>query len=443
MILPDVLVIILQYLYNERRDTFSACLRVCKDWHELALPIAWKDIYLHDTKVQQFVDDITSKSNLAFIQSVTADIAEPVNVAQKLEMLATLGQQLQNMPKLVSFSCKISFPGSRQESWMTCAEQSKFSCTTDDGRRELLFVLQTLPETVQYLELSGYYLDHIYPLHAERHICTAVAQVLPQLKSLRLDDMRVCPKLFQAIQRHCHLLESITINNRFRMTRCDCEIDEEIQEKGIDDTIDDVLAAARVVVDAGYFPRLHEFVIVGFVYWGTQEVTTFQNLYKADILNKSVTSYPCAVTHGWQYTWWMRNEDLRTGKEIDLVARAAEFQNLVEGQPWAEYEDGVRLPKALRRQPHHPLKDPLAWYAGAVVAADEFKNAEKPATKLFYWEERLHRSLLHVQTTSGLRVPKVIRRETPFEEMHLDPNSEEGQKPKELWWIHRVFGWSQ
>jgi len=445
MILPDVLVIILQYLYNERRDTFSACLRVCKDWHELALPIAWKDVYLHGLEAQQFVDNVTSKSNLELIQSVTADIFKPGNVVQKLGIIAALGQRLQDMPRLISFSCTTGFPGSRQESLVANdSDRLTTPCRTDDGRRELLFVLQILPKTVQHLELSGYYFDHLYSLHAQRHICTAVARVLPQLKGLRLHDMRICPQLFQAIQRRCPLLESITINNKFRLTRCDCETDERTQEKGLDDTIDDVLAAARMVVDAGYLPRLREFVIVGFVYWGAPEVTTFQNLYKADIMNKSVTSYPCAQVHGgWQYDWWMRYKDTKTDSEVDLVAKANEFENLVEGQLWIEYESGVRLPRALQLQNCHPRIGSLSWYSGALDKADGFKNAEKPATKLFYWEERVQRSLLHVRTNSGLVVPKVILRETPLEEMQLDPDSEEGQKPKELWWIHRVFGWAQ
>jgi len=442
MILPEVLVIILQHLYNERPDTFSACLRVCQDWHKLALPIAWKDIYLRDLEVQQFVDNVTSESNLEFVRSVTTDIMKPVNVARKLQMLVALSQRLQNMPRLISFSCKISFPGCRSESYIPDSDRPT---TGADGRQELISVLQNLPKTVQYLEISDYYLDDEYPLHAERHVCTAIAQVLPQLKGLRLNDMRVCPKLFQAVQKHCPILESISINNRFRLTRCDCETMEKRQGKSLDDTIDDVLDAARSVVDAGYLPSLREFLIVGFVYYGDSSVVTFQNLYKADIINKSVTSYPCAVASAWQDSWWMRYKESKTSREVDLVANAFEHQDLVEGPTWVEYGNGARLPKALQLQPHYPRKDPLprAWYTGAIARADEFKNNDKPATKLFYWEERVQRPLLHVQTSDDLRVPRVILRETPLEEMHLDPNSDDGQKPKELEWIFLCFGWAQ
>lgn len=443
MILPEVLVIILQYLYNERPGTFSACLRVCQDWHKLALPIAWKDIYLHDLEAQQFVDNVTSKSNLEFVHSVTANIAKPVNVAQKLRMIVALGQRLQDMPKLISFSCTTSFPGSWQESLGTDSDLSTAPCTTADGRRELIFVLRNLPDTVQYLELSGYNFEHRYRLNAQHHICSAIARVLPQLKGLRLDDMRLCPKLFQTVQKHCPILESISINDRTRVTRCDCETNEKSDRRDLDDTIDDVLDAARSVVDAGYLPLLRDFVIVGFVYWGDQKVVTFQNLYKADIINKTLTSYPCAVEGNWRVSWWMRYEDPKTSKAIDLVANPFDLQDLVEGPTWVEYENKVRLPAALQLQRHHPRKDPLAWYAGSMAAAYEFKINDRPVTKLFYWEERVQRPLLHVKTSNGLIVPKVILRETPLEEIHLDPDSEEGQKPKELWWIHRAFGWAQ
>jgi len=126
-----------------------------------------------------------------------------------------------------------------------------------------------------------------------------------------------------------------------------------------------------------------------------------------------------------------------------LVALAIQLQDLVEDPPWVEYESRVRLPSNIPRQPHHARQDRFRWYAVAVAEADKFRNEDKPATKLFYWEDKLGRTLLHVETTDGLYVPKVIHRQTPSEEVHLDPAAEEGREAKELWWVDGLFGWTQ
>lgn len=431
MILPDVLLIILEHLYNDERKTFSICMRVCKDWHQLARPISWKDVYLCDYNIENFANNVKSEANLDRIRSITARSIKPIYVLGRLSILSSLCQRMQHMPALVSFSCTCSFIGARCES-------------TGAQREKLASILQSLPSTLQHLELNGYYMEHDYPLLAEDHFCLLIAKLMPQLRSLRLENMRLCSKFFEAVKSQCPSLNSISINNRFQMTRCDCGTDEATQRITFDDTIEEVLGAARALLNQGYLPSIERFVVVGCVYLDKPDVATFQNLYKADVVANTVTSYPCAQTHpGWQYTWWMRFMNHNTGAEVDLDATAAELQEFVEDSYWIQYNNGVRLPQDLQLQPHHPSQNRLAWYNNAITQAEEFRNQEGPVTKLFYWEDRVRRSLLHVQTSNGLLVPKVIRRETPVEEMYLDPNSEEGQKPKELHWIHRCFGWAQ
>lgn len=130
------------------------------------------------------------------------------------------------------------------------------------------------------------------------------------------------------------------------MTRCNCETEEKTLRKGCDDTIDDVLDVVRAMLERGYLPSIKKFVLVGFVYSHEPDHITFQNLYKADTVERLVTSYPCALKHdGWQYEWWMRFKANKIDSAIDLVAKAAELQDLVEGAVWDDYENRSACPE--------------------------------------------------------------------------------------------------
>ena len=59
---------------------------------------------------------------------------------------------------------------------------------------------------------------------------------------------------------------------------------------------------------------------------------------------------------------------------------------------------------------------------------------EKNPTKLKYWEERIERSLLPVETLQGLVVnPAWPQREHPKEELELDPESATATAVGKLW----------
>lgn len=137
-------------------------------------------MYLRDDAIRAFVDNAASEPSLSCIRSVTVKSMVPQCIMTRLKTLLGLIEKTQLMSGLISFSCACSFIGYRSES-------------SDQRRKLLALTLQSLPSTVQHLELSGYYMEHLFPLRPDDRSCLLIARILPQLRSLRLDDMRVCP----------------------------------------------------------------------------------------------------------------------------------------------------------------------------------------------------------------------------------------------------------
>ena len=130
---------------------------------------------------------------------------------------------------------------------------------------------------------------------------------------------------------------------------------------------------------------------------------------------------------------WIRYRDVYTQVETDLVSDVNPRKALVIEQPlsWLESSNGARLPRQLAKQREYETRVEVNRRAMEAKALEFF---EKNPTKLKYWEERIERSLLPVETLQGLVVnPAWPQREHPKEELELDPESATATAVGKLW----------
>ena len=426
--LPEVVLFILQHLYNQDRNTFLICMRVCNQWHDLALPILWKNIFLRgptrpnrddESALHHFikVTATADASRLPSIRSLTALTRLPNNQFRIAELFRSFCATTLSMKNLESFSLTITLNAHLP------------------NHGDVAKALQSFPTSLKCLEI----IRRSKPSELElmdKHIAfQALAELLPQLKSLSLDGTRVCPGLFKAIATPCELLSHISITHKHDLSRCECEADRSTwradpEGRLNENTIEDILEAAKGVIENGYLPRVENFTIVGFVHENDRMPSTFQNLYKADIVKGTVTSYPCADDFG-SVGRWMRYLDPRTKVEVDLIAPMRSLMDLVSDTSWVGYNNNSRLPAEIKASSYLTREGDSGWYVAALAEAQRFRDANKPSSELHYWEDKTQRSLLQIHTSDELVVPRVIERERPIEEKQLDPDSEEGREPKQ------------
>lgn len=419
---PELIIIILRHLYDAEREVYMKCMILCKDWYTLSLPISCRDILLRDyppnTNIQKFVHQ-AGEDQLNLVRSITADMLTPVNFDIQFQLLEDFIVRMTNMPSLESFSLKLYLSG---------------LFVGLDVHERLNAVLLSIPPTIRFLELRAFEIHRIETREDDQHKCMALASMIPQLKSLRLNDMRVCFRIFSEIKTICPYLEEIVIVIGNTTARNDCRHNERKRGNGPDNDIEDVLAAARDIVDRGLMPEIKKFVAVGFKYWvPIHDRKRNQILYEANVLKTEVMSYPAAMLE--RDEWWFRYKKPDTGTYVDLIADPGRMMDFIANSSWEEHHDMTRIPRNLgQRRNHCGLRDP-GWFEESVAAAKKWRLDNQPSARLFFWEDRAGRPLTHPQKSCELIVPRHIKREQTLEEKDLDPNSELAKEEKSLWWI--------
>ena len=193
-ILPDVAYIILQHLFMSDLQAFLGCMRTCKTWHSLATPILWRDICLD---VERLKDDCCQKlgemlqdghSSLKYVQSLTLCYRGTNKQNEAVTLLSRFQECSDQFYHLTSLSLSVRTMQSLHDYNMQLLQSgSKKSLRMDPQAAVYTQILEHLPPTVRNLELVDF--------HAEHHMnstCMTIAKVLPQLRTLRLEDCEIC-----------------------------------------------------------------------------------------------------------------------------------------------------------------------------------------------------------------------------------------------------------
>lgn len=418
--LLELVLLILQNLYNDDKHAFLVCLRVCKAWHDLGVPILWQNIYLdgpttrtgNQSKLSLFIEPQPPLELCNRVQSLTCCVTAPIYIERRFDHIVLIAQCLVHLKQLKSFSGFLEIK------------------PTYIQRREFQTFIQAVPTTLRHLELrlggTGPNNSHI---EDKCQHFKPLSALLPQLQSFRLEGCRTCPGVFEHMKEPCSHLTHISIEFHSDTSRCSCEMTkaqhEQIgfQELNNDKALEKIQLAARHVVDAGLFPSIKKFSFIGEINNIHRDRPAANILYHADILQQTVVAYP--IRRALASKSWMRYKSPANGVEEDLIA-SRNLLHMIENSNWKSFKSGIRLPSTMSKPDYlHPeAKDDIIRTAAGDWTIWRQMFPRRSAFALLFWESRSGRPLLHVETTDELKVPRQLDRERPDEERSMQKDSE-------------------
>lgn len=373
---PELLIRIFEHVKQPKQPTSSiwkpstidpsivACLLCCMTWHEIALPLLYRDIVLRDQNLNSFIQRCLSQPprennqhRLKIVRSLTVSVnAETIFATQGLTesqeeddfenaapqglvlSLQELPAALSKMTNLTTFSLRIvlSYPHTFTED-IICP------------------LLRSLPESCVNLELV---LDDHFNRRATEgnHICQGIAKCLPRLHHLRLILDRLCPDVLgQGFSRS----GSIRDETHFRVPTypsletlvisCgDAGTCDEDSSRPPDETDapkprawKPLVQSLRELVLRGAFPNIERLRLLD----GPSEVNRpHVTWYRRDIARNRTWAIPWTRLRArGSLTYLIRLPD---GQELMTAARG-DMADLAEGQTWRETITGTRLPAAI------------------------------------------------------------------------------------------------
>lgn len=373
--LPEVVVIVLQELYKNSRNDFLVSMRVCQEWHGLAVSILWTDVFVQSppkpasySSLAAFTMSTSVVQKLGQIRSFTWLMAARTSFKIRMDLFARLSRLLPHMTSLTSFS----FTARMDPDVLAISQFTN--------------ILISSPPTTRYLELVRQEDSCAVSLVDKCSVFEALGKALPQLHNLRLGGISVCSAFFKVMRIDCPHLQSIFINFQEDSSRCRCEIEEgtwnslDLEGKLAFNTNDNALADIRSAVDLGYLPKVRRLVLVGRNESLPPRLGIFPNAFVADVLKGSVQLYPSCGTY---HSHWMRYRHPDTGIEVDIYGLWTDISELLERSEWIEYENNVRLPEDVTKPSYLKPQCKFPWYQRAVIEAHELRGDRGgPASEL-------------------------------------------------------------
>lgn len=433
----EVIVLVLENLYESSGSkTFAKQLETCKQWYELGTHILWRDIYLELRQLESFLTAMPpARCNLVHSMTVnlngwhdpdlddsttsddedrhTVESVDTISVSHALDLVSS---SMGNMPNLTALSCSFQSYG-----------------MSDENLASMSQLLRKLPASIRDLELVNCLVDR--PENEDHHICREVARLLPQLQRLQISGTPFCPRMFTEVKRECPLLKTVVIDGTEDRINQDC-VTFGPQHRVFEDysMVTQLINAIRAQLQDGRFPNITRLTLLGERFDHLRPVDTLEFLYSMDILRATTTIYPLALVVTAKYViddgLWMRYLNPLTNEEIDVldIAQGRALVRLVEGPIWRQWNIGLRLlPR--QRSRHHKYSSTttdIIDYCAKDLAT--YRHHHPLKSRLWYWEERVGRKLVHVQTVQGTDLPACPTRECPDEELALDPASELAQQ---------------
>lgn len=179
---------------------FPDCLLCCKTWHEVAIPILYRDILLTHFNISASVRCFKSSYG-PFLRSLTLTInpVQPAQIdeygqqllrwesqsAQKLwHLLQQLSNRFANMDRMTTFSLTVFSNYSYSDSWHFWIP-----------RDTIATMITALPEACVNVEVNTRdRKDPTAPVFV--HLCAEIRAILPRLHNLRLCLAIMCPAVF-------------------------------------------------------------------------------------------------------------------------------------------------------------------------------------------------------------------------------------------------------
>lgn len=442
----ELVAILVEHVHREDQQTFANCLRVSPIWRMEGRAIRWRHISLTATNVEAFIDSLDTLEHgstgqlqnvLCLIHSVTFYPMFPRSHTTNNVIVSRLIKRLPQMVNLESVSI----------------EHASFSASQsaqgpEDSRNDIQTFFRSLTQCMNLnsLELNFVFCSNCSNNNDNCQFWNGVCVLLPRLRRLRLYNIPISCGLFSSLKERCDNLRELILNiSSFdKLSYCW----EDFLKPYSDETrrkfmVKAVIAESKRILHAGLIPNISHFVICG---TRKHEYThnhapgvydlSFACHFLIDIKKNTTTVYPAYLGPGpWHEPFlndhpiyaddnaWMLYRNPKTGQVCNFIDRT--FQNchiFVDEPSWWTAEGGVRLPMDIA---HTDGCKMLKWltpqHKDRVIA--RFKRLRKPGkvqTRLWYWEERVGRPLINIQTFKGVFLPDRPERESPPEEQQFN-----------------------
>lgn len=309
-----------------------ACLLCCTTWHEIALPLLYRDIVLRNENIASFTQRFLSqppcdadRDVLKTVISLTVSLSAhalvderegvPLPHADDREFvvhelvlpLEKLPAALSRMTRLTTFSLTLNFHG-----WY------------NSDRGTICPILQSLPTTCVNLELELVH-DNKWQGTRSNHVCAKIARCLPRLHHLRLRLGVLCTDILQQALSRVDFtkdeaqscistfpsLGTFIINCGFWLDISTCNDDERQTFKIYPKERERLVQALRELVLRGAFPNIERLWLVdgmlrfNFNRQDQGESTTWNRRDIARNITWAIpwTGYPCPASR------WSRGDD--------------------------------------------------------------------------------------------------------------------------------------
>ncbi|KAI2463752.1 hypothetical protein F4781DRAFT_415532 [Annulohypoxylon bovei var. microspora] len=398
------------------------CLSVCKQWHEIAVPILCRHIVLSSGNVELFA----ARFNLtyaAYVRSLTLRLTQPplssydlssiIAANAELERrLLRLEPLLESLDKLLSFSLYVP---------IVIPERCRFKISA----RSIIGLINSLPRSCVNIEIdAGGYDRNIIASGEEAHICENLRLVLPRMNHVRIHLSLVCPTLVGILAApYKYDLDSFIPAKlpHLRSFLINCT-----ESRGSDG----ICLPAKTAEAQSYRVRIHPWpamtsALQKFVdapdccptsatvriHTSTMEDMTDIGIYDtmvvSDISSHSTHAFPILkVSSTAQLGWLTRFEDSE-----GILTTTRGLVAIAEGQLWKTLIGGARLPSTIAKSEAQgimelPMSEESDWRA---------KNPEISCT-LWKNEALVGRKLLHAEIRNeGVTYvnPVAVMEETP------------------------------
>ena len=177
-------------------SSFLPCLLCCITWHDMAIPILYRDALLTDSNLSAFVRYFKfSYGPLLRSLTIAVNPVQPASTdndehrverygSQNAKVLWRLLQQLScdlaSMIRMTTFSLTISSDSYARGFWIP-------KCT-------IATIIRALPEACVNMEIDTR--DYEEPAPKPVHLCDDIRAILPRLQNLRLCLTTMCPAVF-------------------------------------------------------------------------------------------------------------------------------------------------------------------------------------------------------------------------------------------------------
>lgn len=189
--------VLLEVKVNSVASSLLQCILCCQTWHDMGMPILYRDVLLTDSNLEAFIRHYNAKHGpLLRSLTITLDPIRPAETDREFQqvlnyygsqnikalwhhLLQRLTDQIASMVKMTTFSFTVS--------------SNTYACGFWIPMSIIATIIQSLPKACVNVEIDTRRYEELSPRY--KHLCDDIRAILPRLQHLRLCLTTLCPSL--------------------------------------------------------------------------------------------------------------------------------------------------------------------------------------------------------------------------------------------------------